>query len=457
MTTSAFAISIDINNLLKNWLTNSSAFDVFPDGKVNTLDFGKAIIPNPSPTPSTLPSSSSVVHTPVWIEVSTGFTDVTSRQIVRAKNDRVYIFGGQAETSRVLKAYWTTNSGLPTTSNNFNGTTQVTDPNMVVQTDAAYDGNSTIFVSVYTQTTTNSATVLRIYPFDISSNTFKTPLTIDAGALSLPPSGSPYYLGSGGVSGMFDKTGIFHIAYWSSGNNISHRAYTYNVSTNTLILISGPTQINILGPANHPHLAISPLDNSVTIAWLSQAATPQILARTKLVGSNWGSIQTVSNAPVWTSNNFGKNVDQGPSMVIDSTGVKHLTYMGNDSYGHIHYATSNGGSWTDVALPAYSHDPAITLDANGTLYIFGHGHSLSTTQDNGCKSDRNMCFLKKPAGESWSPQTLFAAQQTQGHFDASPSVKWSVVGWHRPEYAEFVWFRVNGGSYANTTIMYGRY
>ncbi len=185
-------------------------------------------------------------------------------------------------------------------------------------------------------------------------------------------------------------------------------------------LAGGATQVDTAGKANHPALAVSPLDNSLTVAWVSEANAPQgkILTRARSRDGTWGTIETASTADVWTSTSAGINIDQGPSLIIGSNGVthtKHLAYIqdtdGTGDYGRIHYAVNNGAGWTDTALNAYSHDPALALNSRGEIYIIGHGHPKSS--NTACTSMDDMCTIKKNTG-TWGVPQLFAAHPSGG-------------------------------------------
>lgn len=375
-----------------------------------------------------------------------GFSDHIPRQIVRTNDDRLYVFASQQYT-KSMNVYWTTSPGLPSSSSAFNGSLQVSDSANIISVDAVYDGVNIIHVLVNTQ-----SGVVKDYPFDKTTNTFRPAKTIATGA----PVISGDYIGTVGVSGLFDAFNTLHIAYWSAGRRITYQAFTYNVNQDSLTTTSGPTQIDSNGSANHPALAVSPSDNSVTIAWVSEATNPaRILARTKQPGSNWGSIENVSTAPVWTSTAAGINIDQGPYIVIDNSGVKHLTYIetydSTGQYGRIHYATSTGGTWSDQALNAYTNNPAVALNSLGEVYILGHGYANNS---GACASEANFCMMKK-SGNTWGSFQLVAQAGQNQTFDSSASVKWSVIGWNRPDVIEFVFFNPYQGS-TNSTLMYGR-
>ena len=160
------------------------------------------------------------------------------------------------------------------------------------------------------------------------------------------------------------------------------------------------------------------------MAWISEATSPaRILSRTRTSAGVWGSIETVSTAPVWISVNFGINIDQGPSLLISLDGTKHLTYIENwdssGNYGRIHYVSNHGTGWVDQALNVDSHDPALAWNNAGELYIIGHGHP----QNSSCKSENEMCVIKQAGDGTWGLPQLFAAPPASVSFNSSPSVQ----------------------------------
>jgi hypothetical protein len=169
---------------------------------------------------------------------------------------------------------------------------------------------------------------------------------------------------------------------------------------------------------------------------------------------------------VWTDASAGHpvgiNVDQGPSLLIASTGTKHMLYIQEfdataGDYGRVHYVTNAGSGWVDTSLSFFTHDPALALSTAGNMYILGHGHKLNTGGSAQCiGSDaamKNMCYIKKNANGTWGGPVLFATPPDSNSFDASPSVKWSAIGWNRSNAVEFVFFKT---PYENPTLYYGR-
>jgi hypothetical protein len=216
--------------------------------------------------------------------------------------------------------------------------------------------------------------------------------------------------------------------------------------------------VDTAGSANHPALAVSPEDNSVTIAWVSEAASPyRILARTRTSAGAWGSLVQVSEGVPWTSRNAGVSVDQGPSLIIAPNGTRHLAYMGNwdttNQYGRIYYASSsNGSSWQESAAPYYTHAPTLALNSAGELFALGHGHpnNIGTA----CTQMVDMCVYKKTSN-GWAAPQLFAPAPNGQSFDSSVSAKWSAVQFNRPQTVEFLFFLLGQG-YTEPTLYYGR-
>jgi hypothetical protein len=185
----------------------------------------------------------------------------------------------------------------------------------------------------------------------------------------------------------------------------------------------------------------------------------QILTRIRSAAGVWGPVQVASIDTAWHSTNFGLNVDQGPSLVITADGTRHLIYIehydASGDYGRIHYATHTGSSWTVTELANYSHDPALAVNgATGELIIFGHGHPKNGQTSTACLNMDNMCVMKK-SGSGWGGMTLVTSAAGLS-FDASPSVKWSAVGFNRPSTVEAVVFSIANGDYRQPTLYYVR-
>ena len=422
---------------------------------VTTLTAAPAVAP--APLPSTVLSTSPAAITAdlasvgsAFFPIGPGYVDVVPHQIVRADNGKLYIFASQANALRTIHAYRTTTTALPSGTSDFASTSLTTDAD-IVSLDAAYGGGNFVHVLVNTR-----AGTVRDYPYDLTTDSFRPAKTLATG------SGTASGIGTSGLAAMFSTSGILHMAYWSSANRIMYESYRYDATSNAIQVVRGPESVDAGGRiARHPALAVSPLDNSVVVAWVSpQSSSPlgpgDIFVRTLSSSGAWTSVTRVNQAPAWTSTYEGIDIDQGPSVVVGTDGFVHLAYIehynSSNDYGQVHYVRGSQSSWSDTTLAIYTHDPALAIDASGTISLLGHGHPLVAS----CPSMNDLCVAARSAQGQWGSFQLFAKSPTSGSFDASVSTKWSVVGWNQPGVVEFAFFSANGGSYSDTTVYYGR-
>ncbi len=407
-------------------------------------------LPTSTPTFTSIPTTASTslpVESTTAFAIGLGGADVIPHQIVRANDDRLYVFGCYGDMSSQLNAYWTTSAGLPNSGSDFTGSLEINDSADILAVEVVYDGAQTIHVL-----TSGQDGKIKDRLFDLSTHNYRSEKVLGTDGATV----NGKYAGSSGLSAMMARNGRLDVVHWTNDNHILFRSYTYDVSTDTLTPVEGPTQVDTGGSANHPALAISPTDGSVTVAWVSQMSTPaQILSRTEASGS-WGTVQVASTAPVWMSTDWGINIDQGPSLLITPDGVKRLAYiedfrtMDPNDYGRVHYVTDSGSGWVDQYTGFYSHDPALAVNSAGQIYIIGHGHPLNSV----CASMLDMCFYRSNGNTNWTQKILIAHQGNQS-FDSSPSVKWSIVGLNRPEAIEVVFAEVGEG-YSYPVYYYGR-
>ena len=412
------------------------------------------------PTETPVPVNTAIAPTsPAAFPIGPGGADVIPHQIVRTNTDHLYIFSS-AQGSNTLRAYRTLNPGFPESASDFAAPIEFTETRDIMSVDAVYDGGNIIHVIINTL-----AGEVKDYPFDTATNSYKPAITLAANSGVID---SGLYIGTCGVSGMVDLNGNLHVTYWTNTNHILHRVYSYNQSTNMLTASAGFEQVDTAGNANHPVIAVSPADNSVTIAWISESDSLTLIhARTRTSDGSWGGVEVAStfqfppNVTVWTSKDNGLNIDQGPSLIIDSNGTKHMAYIESfnaaiGDYGRVHYVVNDGSGWVDQALTFFTHDPALAINASGQIYLIGHGHRWSSTGEALCRSFEsmdNMCASRKNPDGTWDGPFLLMAPDDGNSFDSSPSVKWSVVGFNRPNTIEFVFFKT---PYDIPTLYYGR-
>ncbi|MBK9924782.1 MAG: hypothetical protein IPP66_05760 [Anaerolineales bacterium] len=412
--------------------------------------------PTSAPVETSTPVGTSGPVTSAVFPVGPGGADVIPHQIVRTNTDHLYIFSS-SQGSKVLRTYRTLNPGFPNGASDFAPAIEFTETRDIMSVDAVYDGKEFIHVIINTL-----AGEVKDYPFDTTTNSYKPAITLanDSGVID-----SGLYIGTSGVSGMVDLNGNIHLAYWKNDDHILHRAYTYDGTANSLTPLGDFVQVDTAGKANHPVLVVSPADNTVTVAWISESDNPTLIrARTRTVAGDWGDVEIASTfqfpsgVSVWTSKDNGLNIDQGPSLLIDSSGVKYMVYIESfngaiGDYGRSHYVMNNGSGWVDTALDFLTHDPALALNASGEIYIIGHGHHRNPAAEEPCYSMDTMCYVKMNVDGKWGIPTSLIQKTDQGSFDSSPSVKWSAVGFNRPEVTEFIFFMT---PYDNPTVYYAR-
>jgi hypothetical protein len=380
--------------------------------------------------------------------IGQGGSDVIPHQLVRTRDDRLYIFAYGGDLSNSLKGYWTLQPGFPGGTGDFGGSISVTYPAVIISVETVYDGQNTIHIL-----TNATDGYLRDQPFDITTNTLRPAKILDSGLITANTN-----VGTSGVSAGMDAAGRINIAYWAAGNHIQFRSYAYDPAADVLTLVNGPVQLDLAGNANHPALAVSPLDDSISVAWVSEAATPAVIqVRTRRAGV-WGGVEVVSTSPVWTSRNFGINIDQGPSLFVDSDGTRRLVYIEDwrltepTAYGRVHQVVNQGSGWVDQYLGFYTNDPAVTVNSAGQVYIIGHGYPLNQAP---CTSIDDMCVYQLQPDQTWSSQ-IIAVHQGSGSFDTSPSVKWTGPAYTRPDVVEWIFPEVFNGDYTHTVLHYGR-
>jgi outer membrane protein assembly factor BamB len=296
---------------------------------------------------------------------------------------------------------------------------------------------------------------IRDLPFNTLTNTFLATKILSSGN----PVVSGGYVGTSGISSLISSQGTLHVAYWSPDNHITYAGYSYDIQTDILTQISGSTQLDGSESSNnnHPSLAISPVDGTITVAWVSGTnGAGNIWSKTTNISGVWGNAEKVNTSAAWTSPDSGINIDQGPSLIVTTDGTRQLVYIQNWTveapydYGKIHYVTNAGSGWVDQYIGAYTHNPALALNTAGNLVIIGHGMVENQT----CKDLNTVCYWQKVSDSSWSEFILLPAS-TSATFDSSPSVKWSVIGWNRPESIEAVIPNVVNG-YSNSSLYYVR-
>ena len=95
----------------------------------------------------------------------------------------------------------------------------------------------------------------------------------------------------------------------------------------------------------------------------------------------------------------------------------------------------------------------MAADDTGQL---GHGHPDNLGP--ACLDMRDMCAKERYADGTWGPSEVVLAHGGPDQtYDASASVKWSAVGFNRPNTVELLFFAPVGGNYNSTILQYARF
>ncbi len=132
----------------------------------------------PSPVPT---NTSNAPVSSLFFPVGSGGADVTPHQVVRTNADYLYLFTTQ-QSSPLLMVYKTSGTGLPDGQSAFDAPIQLTESSNPISVDAVYDGGSIIHTLINTQDGD-----VKDYPFDTSTNAFKSPIIVATEAAPLPP------------------------------------------------------------------------------------------------------------------------------------------------------------------------------------------------------------------------------------------------------------------------------
>ena len=120
------------------------------------------------------------------------------------------------------------------------------------------------------------------------------------------------------------------------------------------------------------------------------------------------------------------SLDNGPSMIVTSNGVIHVTFC--DRGNKIRYWYDDGRGFRGDRQPPnqVTHNPSLGPDRDGGVFIYGHGTPDGDISGHG---DDMYFFHKEKGAASWGPWTVYA----KGAIDSSVSTRWSQFFHFHPE------------------------
>lgn len=356
------------------------------------------------------------------VAVGPGFVDASTRDVVRTSGDRVYLFVAddtaerQATGPGVIHAYKAGQSGIPTTFSEADGIHRpsATGSTHVLGSPDARLDRSGIARLVYI----NDSNLAVVY------QTFST-LTDSWGPTEVIGSnGAPITSGikrEGNVALALDQNDIPQVVY-STGTSLIYR----NRAGGTW---SAPVTVASGGAPIHPQLAYDSA-GTLHLAWLQDGTAPSIHYKSLPAGGSWGADEAVATTDVLGNSNS----DQGPSIVVTSSGVPYVQYVSASkiftngaNYGAIRIRYRTTAGWVLDATPTdlLTHTPQIYAQNNDIYAFLGH--------------DTNIFFgySWQGAGGSWSPYTVLFNGTT---VDGSANVRWDPQRETNPNVIDVAFF-----------------
>ncbi len=276
------------------------------------------------------------------------------------------------------------------------------------QSAIAIDGNDLIWVAWVDLA--NGGGVF-VATFDTHANQWSSPTLLQLENYQFAQGGE-------GVSLALDAAGLPHIAWnFRDSADYVHVVYAHGLSGGGF---TAPLQLDDYTLAAghgalHPAIAFAP-DGSLVVAWLdgfgSYDSNGTIHVRTRDPSGTWSASVEIPDQAETT-------VDNGPSLMVTSDGVRHVAFVNYTDTARYWYS-ADGITWHgDQQPPAQqTHDPSLGPDGSGGLYMYGHGTPEPTIEGTGL----NLYRFHKPAGATaWGPFT----QYVTGDYDCSISTRWA--------------------------------
>ncbi len=362
-----------------------------------------------------------------------GYSDVSPHQIVRTTANIIYTVAPTCADypdcpNNVIRVHKGNQAGTPTAYTELDAAHA---PGGGVGSVAvAIDGQDKIHVLWHKRSGT-----MRYAVFDTATSAWGT-------AESLGSTGwTDFGQGEEGVGIALDSSGIPH-AVWNTRTGINNRLriqYARRPSTGwtTPVEVSDVVDCN---PASdycnawHPTLAFTP-GGDLLLAWLNgtydYVPDGRVRVRKRTAAGTWQSSVAISSSAQ-------SGIDQGPSMIVTTDGVAHLTFL--DTSNRIRYWYDDGTGWKGDLQPStqVTHNPSLGTDLTGAIFIYGHGTPVGPISGHG----NNLYYFTRARGGLWSAWTLYAS----GSIDSSVSTRWSQFFHHHPENRDTLYW---GDSYPN--------
>ena len=387
------------------------------------------------------------------VRVGPGTTDPSTHQLVRSSTNVLYVIAPDGQNfpsnPNALLRVWKANvAGAPTA---FSPQDDAHAPaSGVISSGIAIDGEDHIHC-VWLDSLGN----VNYAVFDAITNRWGTVNTLTSGA---PPG-----VGQGfqGIALALDSLGNPHVV-WNEDIGFGVQRLSYATREQGVWRPVFPVEDIATSSSWHPAMAFSPNGN-LTIAWLdgdgsAYGNTGVVRTRVRRSDGNWDASEVFDDWPL-------VNLDNSPSLLIDSNGVRHITFtaLAGGVWGAMRYWYDAGAGWRGDRQPPLisSHDPALGPDGYGGIYLYAHGEVDGSSAGSAAGLGHGKWSMHKSANAtSWEPFTQIIAEGSGKipagtGIDDATNARWSQFFHIQPKTLDFAFWTYSPDAASGYTIYIG--
>lgn len=391
------------------------------------------------------------------VNIGAGYTDVSPKQLVRTKANRLYIclvncesYPGDGVSNHIMM-YKGNADGIPTSYSEQDSASRPSGG--IAQWGCAIDQNDIIHVVYNTRASAGAnVTDTRYITYNTWTDTWGTSESIDNTVNWSAGGGNQ---GHQSVAIALDAAGKPHVVFLKTDGTRARCAYSNKVTGSWSTPVTVDTQSFAANEKIwHPNIAF---DNAgrIIVLWLkgtfNDTADGTIYCRVREAGQAgaWRtSVQISATAGALTS------IDQSTSIFVTADNRYHTTYINasttpGSKYIRYRYSDDLGDTWTanDPASGTQAtHNPVLGDGANGTIRIYAHG-----TPD-GSNVGENLYYFEGDGGSStWGSWTLILAGV---EWECSVNTRWAMYHHSNMNYLDIAFWDFNYPNIAHVGVEY---
>lgn len=391
------------------------------------------------------------------VTIGAGYTDVSPKQLVRTKANRLYIclvncesYPGDGISNHVMM-YKGNQDGIPTSYTEQNSASRPSGG--IAQWGCAIDQNDIIHVVYNTRASAGgNITDTRYITYNTWTDTWGTSESID-NTVNFSEGGGNQ--GHQSIAIALDAKGFPHVVYLKTDGTRARCTYSQRISGTWTSGVTVDTQsFGSNEQIWHPNIAFDTAGR-IIVAWLkgtfNDTADGTIYCRVKEAGTAgaWRtSVQISATAGALTS------IDQSTSLLVTADNRYHITYINasttpGNKYIRYRYSDDLGDTWSanDPASGTQAtHNPVLGDGANGTIRIYAHG-----TPD-GSNVGENLYYFEGSGGSStWGSWTLILSGV---EWECSVNTRWAMYHHSNMNYLDIAFWDFNYPNIAHVGVEY---